>query len=137
MNSGWKKAAMMMAVLPAVVGFSAVVAKNDAGTAGPIQRFVIEFQDPPLAGFTGGRPPTAILLAEPERFEATSPLVTGQRKLNVRSPQSRSYLSYLDRTHEAFKLEAAVKLGRSVRPPADACLRPDRPGRQRGFRAGA
>jgi subtilisin family serine protease len=118
MNSGWKKAAVMLAVLPAVIGAPGAMAKSDRGAAdrGGTQRFIIELQDPPLASFTGGQPPNAALMGESERFEATSPPVTGKRKLNVRSPQSRAYFHYLEKTHDALVLEAAALLGRSIKP---------------------
>jgi len=107
-----------MVAVPAMFCASGAMAKSDRGAAdqGGTQRFIIELQDPPLAGFTGGQPLTAALMGEAGRFEATSPPVTGKRKLNVRSPQSRAYLHYLEKTHDALVLEAAALLGRSIRP---------------------
>ncbi|MEJ8568541.1 S8 family serine peptidase [Elongatibacter sediminis] len=80
-----------------------------------LQRYVVEFQDAPLAAYDGG----VLMLpdaAGSERLEATSPTVTGMGKLNVRSPRSQAYLRYLDDTHGAFRLEAAQLLGRTVDP---------------------
>jgi len=114
--SGWKRTAVVLAAAPALLWAPGLLAKSERSASDGLQRFVVELRDAPLASFTGGEPPNAALLGDPDRFEATSPLVTGQRKLNVRSPQSRAYLGYLERGHETFVLEASVLLGRSLRP---------------------
>ncbi len=112
MVSGWKQFLVLLAlVLP-----SAVMAESNSGQPGHLQRYVIELKDAPLASFAGGEPPSAALIAPEERLEATSPAVTGARKLDVRTPRSQNYLRYLDRTHDAFRLDAAVLLGRTVNP---------------------
>jgi subtilisin family serine protease len=108
----WKRTIVMLA---AVLASSVMVQTGSAGTD-RLQRFIIVFQDAPLASFAGGQPPSASLLADEERYEATSPSVTKARKLDVRSPRSRSYRRYLDKTHDAFRLEARVSLGRAIQP---------------------
>jgi len=112
MVSGWKRA---VAILPLLLASGVMAASGDKASGGP-QRFIIEFRDPPLASFPGGKPPSAPLVTDQEMFEATSPTVTGARKLDVRSPQSQAYLHYLDTARGAFTLEAAALLGRSIKP---------------------
>jgi subtilisin family serine protease len=114
MQQGWKRIAALAAL---VMVFSPLAwAKSDGGDDGRLQRFVIVLQDAPLAGFAGGQPPGVTLFDDPRQFEATSPAVTGARKLDLRSVQSRAYLAYLDQARGAFELDAAVLLGRSLRP---------------------
>ncbi len=112
MLPGWKRIIVLLLALLA----SGVMAQTGSASSDRLQRYVIVFQDAPLASFAGGQPPSAKLLADEERYEATSPAVTGARKLDVRSPRSRSYRRYLDKTHDAFRLEAAVSLGRAIKP---------------------
>ncbi len=83
---------------------------------GEKQRYIVEFRDAPLASYDGRQLALAAAAADQERLQATSPLSTGARKLDVRSPQSQAYLGYLQRSHDAFNLEARLKLGRSIHP---------------------
>jgi len=110
MVSGWKRSIVMLTLLLAS-GLAAA-----GGGPERLQRYVIEFKDAPLASFKGGEPPGTVLLSSAERFEATSPQVTGVRKLDVRSRRSRAYLGYLDRMHDSFRSKAATLLGRSIKP---------------------
>ncbi|HLF31916.1 MAG TPA: S8 family serine peptidase, partial [Xanthomonadales bacterium] len=104
------------AILLAAVTASGVTAQSKPPAVGGLQRYVIQFHDAPLASFQGGKPAGAELVAVERTFEATSPLVTREFKLDVRSPRSQAYLRYLDSTHEAFRLDAAVLLGHTVAP---------------------
>lgn len=110
MIRGWKRTIVMLAV--ALV--SSVMAQTGSASSDRMQRYVIAFQDAPLASFAGGQPPSAKLLDDEAGYEATSPSVTKTRKLDVRSPRSRSYRRYLDKTHDAFRLEARALLGRAI-----------------------
>ncbi|MBT8039152.1 MAG: S8 family serine peptidase [Gammaproteobacteria bacterium] len=75
------------------------------------QRFVVELLDPPLALYEGQE-----LSVDgprgPRRMAATAPEVTREPRLNVRSPESRAYTSYLKERQEAFLAEAEALLGR-------------------------
>ena len=55
-------------------------------------RFIVQFIDPPLASYRGGRP----------SLSATSPRVTGAKKLDAESPASRAYLQYLNNEQAKF-----------------------------------
>ena len=113
MVSGWKRSLVIMTLLLAS-GLAA--AAGGSGSPDRLQRYVIEFKDAPLASFAGGQPPSMALISGAEQLEATSPQVTGVRKLDLRSPQSRAYLNFLDQTHDAFRLEAATLLGHTIKP---------------------
>ncbi len=95
---------------------ASVAAGDPVPSPGQVQRYIVEFHDAPLAAYAGGKLAVAVQPSSPERLEATSPSVTGARKLDVRSPQSRAYLDYLDQTHELFRLQAARLLGRTIAP---------------------
>lgn len=89
-----------------------------AASPGPdrVQRYIVELQDPPLASYDGGPVSLAQSVKEANRLQATSPRRTGASRLDAGSPQSLAYLRYLDQAHDAFRLEAAVLLGRTVHP---------------------
>ena len=78
------------------------------------QRYIITMQDPPLSRYDGR------IIYTPEReyqstqLEATANSATGARKLNVKSPQSKQYLRFLDERFESFRGEAALRLGRQL-----------------------
>jgi subtilisin family serine protease len=55
-------------------------------------RAIVQFIDPPLASYRGSYP----------GLSATSPRVTGARKLDLGSPASQAYLQYLDNAHVNF-----------------------------------
>jgi len=112
MHSGWTR------VLVVLTSFmvASVSAADQTTPPDQRQRYIVEFQDAALAAYAGGKLAVQLQSPQPERLEATSPAATGARKLDVRSPQSRAYLSYLDQTHELFKVQATRLLGRTIEP---------------------
>ena len=91
-------------------------ATSPTGDATAIGRYVVELQDPPLAAYDG----TELLDAGPRgplRMAATAPEITGEKRLNVRSPASMAYLAYLEERHAEFTDELRTVLGRSVEIP--------------------
>jgi hypothetical protein len=61
------------------------VVKNEIKDASGEANYIIQLVDPPLAGYRGGI----------DELEATSPIVTGANKLDIRSASSQAYLSFL------------------------------------------
>ena len=114
MCSGWNRVLVVLASCLA----ASVSAGDKSAPPDQLQRYIVEFHDAALAAFAGGKLALPLQSSQPERLDATSPAVTGARRLDVRSPQSRAYLNYLDQTHEAFKIQAARLLGRSIEPGA-------------------
>jgi subtilisin family serine protease len=66
--------------------------------------YLIRLADAPLAAYGG----------ELAGLDATSPKVTGERKLDVNSAASQRYLSYLDGVQNVFTSEMNAILGRDV-----------------------
>lgn len=93
----------------------AVYAKTGAGTASLTKRYIVQLQDPPLATYAGQK------LSVPdrdggERLYATSPRLTGDRKLKVGSPASTAYLKFVRERHKEFQHEVSLLLGRVIDP---------------------
>ncbi|MCP3868996.1 MAG: S8 family serine peptidase, partial [Gammaproteobacteria bacterium] len=94
------------------------MAKDISGAAarGETQRYIVILDDPPLASYDGR------LLSTPERntastiLPATANLFTGASKLDVESPASIQYLRFLDERLKSFQAEAALNLGRKLKP---------------------
>lgn len=61
---------------------------------------VVQFEDAPLARYTGGI----------SGLKATSPKVSGTKRLNVRSPESQRYVQYLDSKMQAFEQTATSSI---------------------------
>ena len=72
-----------------------------------LHRYVVELQDPPLALYRGGELSVTSTLLAP-----TSPDVTREPRLNVRSSESRAYLAFLTERQRAFEAELQILLGR-------------------------
>jgi subtilisin family serine protease len=66
--------------------------------------YIVQLSDPPLAAYQGDIP----------SLSATSPEVTGARKLDVHTPESQAYLSYLEAQQSDFIAKMESTLGRSV-----------------------
>ncbi|MBE2198541.1 MAG: S8 family serine peptidase [Anaerolinea sp.] len=66
--------------------------------------YIVQLADAPLATYTGGI----------AGLEATSPLTTGARKLDSRSPASLAYEQYLAGVQDRFAADMNALLGRSV-----------------------
>ncbi|MBN1656908.1 MAG: S8 family serine peptidase, partial [Anaerolineae bacterium] len=73
----------------------------DTGEAGV---YIVRFEGASLASYEGGIP----------GLEATSPAVTGEAKLDVKSPASVAYLDYLANRHAQFIAAMERTLDRSV-----------------------
>ncbi len=69
-----------------------------------VERYIILLNDAPVATYRGGI----------VGLEATSPLVTGVRKLDVNTPASRAYYDYLAQAQATFQQVLQDRLGRDV-----------------------
>lgn len=105
-----------MTIMLAILLASVALAKPTSGSPDGVQRFVIKFRDPPLAAYEGKNLPSAAIMSTGKQLQATSPRVTGARRLDARSPASQAYLQHLQTTHDAFRQEASVVLGRTIKP---------------------
>ncbi len=72
-------------------------AKNAAGVGG-VAHVVVRLKDAPLASYTGSV----------AGFKATSPLVTGAKRLDPRSADGKKYLKYLDGRISTFESRARL-----------------------------
>jgi subtilisin family serine protease len=66
--------------------------------------YIVRLSEPALSSYAGGIP----------GLQATSPRVTGERKVNPRSPASTAYLTHLRSRHASVKAALASRLGRPV-----------------------
>src|SRR4051794_2708406 len=97
--------ARRVAGMAAIVTLAVVPA---AHAAAPTQTYIVQLKAAPLASYTGGT----------RGLRATSPRVTGQRKLNVRSASALAYRSYL-----ASRQDAALARVRVAAPKLDYSYR--------------
>lgn len=88
---------------------------NGASTQGSIagvaaataaQPYIVQLSAAPLTTYAGGVPGLA----------PTNPAVTGARSLDLNSPESRAYLTYLKAQQEKFLAAMDTVLGRTVAP---------------------
>ena len=79
--------ASLLAIAVAALGLPAAAAH----AAAPTKTYIVQLKAPPLAGYTGGR----------TGLSATSPSVTGARKINTRSAAALAYTAFLDRRQDA------------------------------------
>lgn len=96
--------------VPAGARSEAPAAKPDAS---PRAVYLVDFVEPPVASFQGdhaGRHPKLAGL------KATSPLVTGARKLDLDAPASRAYRSALSELRESRMAALGARVGRELRP---------------------
>ena len=84
--------------------------------ASPTGRYLVQFSSPPVARFAGDERPDGT------RLKATSPAVTGQRRLNVASPAVKTYRSVLESERAEWLQRAAQELGRALQPTAELDL---------------
>jgi subtilisin family serine protease len=75
--------------------------------------WIVEFAEPPLASFRGE---TAGLDPKLKGLKATSPAVTGERRLDVDSAASRAYRGVLAELRAERLARAAGKIGRPLQP---------------------
>src|SRR5436190_3274939 len=95
-RAAWMAALVTLAVVPM------------AHAATPTHTYIVQLKAAPIASYTGGA----------RGLRATSPLVTGQRKLDVRSASALAYRSYL-----AGRQDAALSRLRGAAPTLDYTYR--------------
>ena len=97
---------------------SPVFAKNTSISPGgnDKQRYIVILDDPPLAAYDGRMLPASKRASDAIRLSATTNRFTGARKLDVNSPDSKTYLRFLDEKFASFRDESALRLGRPLRP---------------------
>lgn len=80
--------------------------------------WIVELSDPPTTQFRGGTVQglTSSGTGEVKAMAATSPLVTGEPKLRIQSPEVREYVAYLDERRANVLYQASGKLGRALQP---------------------
>jgi PKD repeat protein/subtilisin family serine protease len=81
-----------------------VTTKGVTGGTSDTGLYIVQLTAPSLAAYKGDVPSLA----------ATSPEVTGARKLDVNSPESQAYLSFLEVQQSDFIAQMETALGRSV-----------------------
>ena len=96
-----------LAALAALAVVALLGAGSQATAGAPLQRYIIQLSDSPLASYRGGVPGLA----------ATNPGVLGHAKLDATSAASRAYLGYLDRKQTAFRTSLTQSVGRAVQVP--------------------
>ena len=79
-----------------------------------MQSYIVIFDDPPLAAYDGRELLTPEQTESSVRFKATATEFTGALKLDVNSPESRSYLQFLEQRFESFNTRALNTLGRPL-----------------------
>jgi len=88
-------------------------APADAGKASARGIYLIDFVEPPLASFQGMDAAAQPKLAG---LKATSPVVTGTRRLDVEAPASRAYRAALSDWREGRLAALSAQFGRELRP---------------------
>jgi subtilisin family serine protease len=104
-----------LAVLLALSGSS--LARSDLAPstlkAKPRSVYIVEFEEPPLAAFRGEQPGGNPKLLG---LKATSPSVTGARRLDVDAPASKAYRNALAELREDRLASASSRFGRALTP---------------------
>jgi len=80
------------------------------------QRYIVTFDDLPLAIYDGRVMQTPERNTDSTRLQATANQFTGAPKLDVDSPDSKQYLQFLDERFKSFRGEALLRLGRQLQP---------------------
>src|SRR4051812_41086022 len=96
-----------MVALCALAVAAVIVVGSDATASTPLQRYIIQLSNPPLASYRGGVPGLA----------ATNPAALGQAKLDPSSAASRAYLGYLAQKQTSFRSNLTQMFGRAVEVP--------------------
>lgn len=97
---------LLAAAVAATVGVLAVGAQARPEAA-VTARYIVQFDDAPLASYRGGVAGLA----------ATNPQARGERRLDPASAASTAYLAHLAQRHDAFKLQLTQTLGHAVATP--------------------
>ena len=108
---------LCMALMAALSGQAPVFAKSAVTTAdnSDRQRYIVILDDLPLATYDGRAINTSGRKLNSTRLQATANHMTGARKLDVNSPDSKKYLEFLDGRFESFHGESALRLGRKLK----------------------
>ncbi len=80
------------------------------------QRYIVVLDDLPLAIYDGRTVKTPERNKASMRLQATANHLTGKRKLDPHSSNSKKYLQFLDERFESFRGEALLKMGRKLKP---------------------
>src|SRR3954447_24240719 len=96
-----------MVALCALAVAAVIVVGSDATASTPLQRYISQLSNPPLASYRGGVPGLA----------ATNPAALGQAKLDPSSAASRAYLGYLAQKQTSFRSNLTQMFGRAVEVP--------------------
>jgi len=109
--------AFLIAAIAAMSVTAPAVAKSRAagGYTTSAQRYIVIFEDPPLAAYDGRVIQTPELDVDTMHFAATANRFTGARKLDVNAPDSKKYLKFLDERFDKFRGESALRLGHQLK----------------------
>jgi subtilisin family serine protease len=110
-----RRLALLVALAGALLVPPMATARSDASAGEGPQRYIVELRDPPLALYDG-RKLSRPLATGQASLEAVWEAGADALRLDLNSAAARSYLDYLEARHDEFGLEAAVALGRSLRP---------------------
>lgn len=113
-----RQSPLVLALL--LAGAGGVAAQPDALPVAPIDKaaasergiYIVRFAEPALAAFRGDADRHPKLAG----LEATSPAVTGERRLDVRSAASKAYLGALADLRDERLADAAIAFGRPLEP---------------------
>jgi subtilisin family serine protease len=105
----WPAMTLRRKILPlALLASGSVFAAQDEPST-----WILQFAEPPLATFAGADGAKDPAMA---RLKATSPVATGQRRLDATSPESLAYRAFLAERREQRLRAAEGLLGRSLAP---------------------
>jgi subtilisin family serine protease len=109
-----RTAPLAIAILLALPGAAALaIGVDGAAKRAALGTYIVEFYEPPLATYRGDAKGLAPAFAG---LKATSPAVTGKRKLDLKSAESRAYLAALGAVREDRLAQAEAQLGRALEP---------------------
>ena len=109
------RAALLLGLTWAAIAPLTALAKNAAESGEGPRRYIVELRDPPVALYDGRK--LSVPFADGRaRLQAARSPGAGPGRLDLQSGAARSYLDYIDARHDEFGLEAAVMLGRQLRP---------------------
>jgi subtilisin family serine protease len=106
------KAAGLLLLLSILVAAPAAMARSAASANDGLQRYIIEFRDPPLALYEGRQAQASSQL---ESSGGAAAKAARPPKLDLQATANRNYLGFIEARQEDFKREAAGLLGRQMR----------------------
>jgi subtilisin family serine protease len=108
--------AMRIAAICVLLGMAWPLVAIAATDGQKLHRYIIELHNPPVAAYRGEELKLPDGSPSGERFRPATESISPDGKLDVNSIPARAYVDYLQQMRESFLLEAAVLLGRVVRP---------------------